>query len=246
MTRWKATCAYDGTDLFGWQSQPKGNTVQDYIEERLQQIFSKPIRIHGSGRTDTGVHAKGQVFHFDAEWSHKPTDLLNALRTPLPPSIHILNLTQVSKDFHARFSVKRKRYAYNLYEGYAIPTESRYCLSLGTRKLDINSMKAAASYLIGIHDFSAFAAIPRGSNGGDPFKEVLRLDVTKRGSHIRIITEGTGYLYKMVRSIVGALIDVGLGKLTPSNIDEILKSRRRTIKVTTAPAKGLFLEKVFY
>lgn len=246
MTRWKATCAYDGTDLFGWQSQPRGNTVQDYIEKRLREIFGKNIRLHGSGRTDRGVHAKGQVFHFDAIWSHKTSDLLNAMRTSLPESIHIIKLTQVSESFHARFSAKRKRYVYNLYEGYAFPTESRYYWSLGTRKLKVDLMKQAATYLVGTHDFSAFAAIPRGARDSDSVKEIIRLDIVKQGRYIRIITEGTGYLYKMVRSIIGALVDVGLGKLTPEDIDEILKSRHRTMRVKTAPAKGLFLGKVFY
>lgn len=169
-------------------------------------------------------------------------------RPPLrpPPSIHIISLKQVPKDFHARFSAKKKRYAYNIYAGYAIPTESRYCWSLGSRNLNIDLMNQAATYLIGKHDFSAFSATSRGSNGGDPIKEITRLDVTQRGSHIRITTEGSGYLYKMVRSIVGALVDVGLGKLPPPSLQEILKNQRRTIKVTTAPAKGLFLERVYY
>lgn len=246
MKHWKATCSYDGTDLFGWQSQPKGNTVQDHLEKRLHQIFSQKIRIHGSGRTDTGVHAKGQVFHFDAPWPHKPSDLLNAFRTNLPPNIHIINLSLAPKTFHARFSAKKKRYTYNLYEGYAPPTESRYCWSSGTKKLNLISMQEAASYLVGTHDFSAFAATPRGAIGIDPIRELFRLDVIKKGPRIRIITEGSGYLYKMVRSMIGGLIDTGLGKLTPNDIKEILKSRRRTIKIKTAPAKGLFLEKVFY
>lgn len=246
MKRWMAVCAYDGTDFSGWQSQPKKNTVQDHIEKRLQAIFNQAIRIHGSGRTDAGVHAKGQVFHFDAPWPHKASDLLNALRTSLPKTIQIIRLKQVPKDFHARFSVTKKRYAYNLYEGYALPTESRYCWSLGTRKLNIHLMKIAAQHLIGTHDFSAFATNSKSLTKIDPVKEIFRLDVIKRGSHIRIITEGSGYLYKMVRSLVAAIVDVGLEKLTPQEIEQILKSRRRTIKITTAPAKGLFLEKVFY
>lgn len=244
--RWKGTCAYDGTDLFGWQSQPLGNTVQDFLEKRLKEIFCKTIRVHGSSRTDAGVHAKGQVFHFDGDWPHKPIDLLNALRIGIGKSIHLVNLTEVPKDFHARFSAHSKRYTYHLYQGYALPTESRYCWSLGKCKLDINAMKMAAKYLVGKHDFSAFSATAKGDSGSKPIKEILNIVVIKRGNKIRIITEGSGYLYKMVRSLVGALVDVGLGKLTPEDLHEILKSRCRTHKIVTAPAKGLFLETVFY
>lgn len=244
--RWKGTCAYDGTDLSGWQSQLSGNTVQDFLEKRLKEIFSKDIRVHGSSRTDAGVHAKGQVFHFDADWPHSSLDLLNAMRIGIPKTMHIIRLKKVSKDFHARYGAKRKRYIYNLYQGFALPTESRYYWSLGQHKLDITAMQMAAKYLIGKHDFSAFSAATKGDSSSKPVKEILNITITKRGNKVRIITEGSGYLYKMVRSIVGALVDVGLGKLTPKDLHQILKSHSRTHKIVTAPARGLFLESVFY
>jgi len=244
--RWKGICAYDGTDLRGWQSQPGGNTVQDFLEMRLEKIFGKKIRIHGSGRTDAGVHAKRQVFHFDGDWKHEELKLLNALRTGIPKSIQIVSLKKVANDFHARYGVKSKRYVYYIYEGYVLPTQSRYYWSIGPYKLDIEAMQKAAKLLKGKHDFSAFSATTRSGTGGDPIKEILRLDVVKKGRYIKIITEGSGYLYKMVRSIVGALADVGMKKLSYEDLEEILKRRRRTHKVVTVPAKGLFLEKVFY
>lgn len=244
--RWKGICAYDGTDLRGWQSQTGGNTVQDFLEMRLNTIFGTPIRVHGSGRTDTGVHAKGQVFHFDGDWKYEDWKLLNALQVGIPKSIQVISLNKVPENFHARYRVKSKRYVYYIFEGYALPTESRYYWSIGPYKLNIEAMQKAAGLLKGKHDFSAFCATARGNAGCDPIKEILRLDVIKKGKHIRIITEGTGYLYKMVRTIVGALVDVGMGKLSYEDLDAILKSRRRTQKIVTAPAKGLFLEKVFY
>lgn len=244
--RWKGTCAYDGTDINGWQSQPGGNTVQDFLEKRLKEIFGRSIRVHGSGRTDTGVHAKGQVFHFDADWKHGADKLLSALRIGIPKSLHVINLKKVKDDFHARYGVKGKRYVYYIYEGYALPTQTRYYWSIGENKLDIKAMQRAARLLIGKHDFSAFSAATRDENGGDPVKEIVRLDIVKKGKCVKIVTEGSGYLYKMVRSIVGALVDVGLGKLSYSDFVEIFESRKRTQKVFTAPAKGLFLEKVFY
>lgn len=244
--RWKGICAYDGTDLLGWQSQVGGNTVQDFLEARLKEIFNKNIRVHGSARTDTGVHAKGQVFHFDADWKHGKTKLLNAIRVGIPKSIHIVDIKEVSDDFHARYSVKGKRYVYYIYEGYALPTEARYIWSIGEAKLDIKAMQKAASLLIGVHDFTAFSGTTRDKQKDNPIKEIWRFDVVKRGKRIRIITEGSGYLYKMVRSIVGALVDIGLGKLTVEDLAQILKSQKRTPKVVTASAKGLFLDKVFY
>jgi len=247
MKRWKVKCAYDGTDFQGWQSQVSNNAIQDVIETRLEEIFKTPVRIHGSGRTDAGVHAKGQVFHFDADWEHSPKKLHTALKLKIPPSIQIVTLVKASRDFHARFSAKGKRYAYQLFLGYAPPTETRYYWSLGERDLDIDAMQRAAKYLLGKHDFSAFAAATRrGETQGSPVKEIWRLDITKKGPRIRIVTEGSGYLYKMVRSIVGALVDVGIGKLTPSQVKEILSSKKRTRTVVTAPPQGLFLEKVDY
>ncbi|PWU05217.1 MAG: tRNA pseudouridine(38-40) synthase TruA [Verrucomicrobia bacterium] len=192
------------------------------------------------------MHAKGQVFHFDADWKHGKEKLLSALRRGIPKSIQVVSLKLVSDNFHARYGTKGKRYVYYLYEGYALPTEDRYCWSIGDYKLDIKEMKKAAKVLIGKHDFSAFAGKSKGEVGGEVVKKILRLDIIKRGARVKIVTEGSGYLYKMVRSFVGALVDVGLGKLSCEELEGILKSRLRTQAVVTAPAKGLFLEKVFY
>jgi tRNA pseudouridine38-40 synthase len=244
--RWKCIVAFDGTDFFGWQSQVGGNTVQDYIERRLDVIFKQPVRIMGSSRTDSGVHAAGLVFHFDAEWSHPVKHLLRAMRVGLPKGILLLSVKHVPDSFHARYSAAGKRYTYNIYEGWATPFEARYTYSLENRRLDIDKMKAAAAFIVGTHDFTAFAAERGDGSTEDPVKEMRRLDVVRRGQHVRIIFEGSGFLYKMARSISGALIDVGVGKLEPDDLNAILQSRVRTALVVTAPAHGLTLDKGFY
>ena len=243
--RWKGVCAYDGTDFEGWQSQPRGNTIQDILEARLKVIFKKAVRIQGSARTDSGVHAKRQVFHFDATWTHPPRSLYKALLSNLPEGILLKSLRPVSKSFHALHSATGKRYIYRIYEGEADPMEARYCWSIGWRTLDVEKMQKATEPLIGTHDFTAFSAA--GGNPGDnPLKEVRRIQVSKIGSKIKITVEGSGFLYKMVRRITGMLYNVGLNKLEPSQVKSLLENRKRELIIHTAPAKGLCLERVFY
>jgi tRNA pseudouridine38-40 synthase len=245
--RWKCVCAYDGTSFAGWQSQSpeKGVGVQDVIEQRLAQIFGEPVRIHGSGRTDAGVHALAQVFHFDAAWRHGSAKLLAAFRVGLPPTVQVQSAKIVAADFHARFSAKRKRYVYHLCLGDADPFTRAYCWSVLRPKMNVVSMRDAAKVLVGRHDFGAFTAF-NGQDLADAVRELYRLDVVQRGRRIRIVAEANGFLYKMVRSLVGVLVSVGEGKLSPADVRAILRSRKRTERVLTAPPEGLFLAKVFY
>jgi tRNA pseudouridine38-40 synthase len=143
VSRWKCVVAYDGGSFNGWQSQEGGNTVQDLIEKQLKQIFGRQIRIEGSGRTDSGVHAHGQVFHFDAAWTHGAEKLRKAIHTGLPRSIRLKSLRQVRPDFHARFDAKGKIYRYHLILGEADPFEVNYCWSLN-RELDWPAVESAA------------------------------------------------------------------------------------------------------
>ncbi len=244
--RWKCFVAYDGTDFEGWQSQPNGNTIQDYLERRLSFLCERPIRIHGSGRTDSGVHATGQVFHFDHDWRHGPIKLVRALRTGLPEGIQVFAIEPAKEDFHARFSAINKRYIYRFYEGWAPPFELRYVHSLKNFRLDIEAMNEAARRLIGTHDFTAFAANRGDESEEDPVKELRVLQMSREGPRVTLETEGSGYLYKMVRSLAGCLQDVGIGKLTANDVESILHSRNRTALVQTAPARGLTLERVDY
>jgi len=244
--RWKCTCAYDGTDFDGWQRQPGGGAVQNYIEAALSQIFAQPIQLQGSGRTDGGVHARGQCFHFDADWAHAPEKLTRALHSLLPTSIRIHSVRSVSDDFHARFSVSGKRYIYRYYLGRAEPVDDRYVWACRDLPLDLAAMQQAAAVLVGTHDFTAYSATHGKDYDPNPVKTVTRLGFTQRGKHLRLAAEGSGFLYRMVRSFAGALYAVGRGRLSPDDIAEILASKKRTHRIVTAPAKGLFLDKVFY
>lgn len=244
MRRWKCVCAYDGGPFAGWQSQAGGTAIQDVIEARLAQIFKQPVRIHGSGRTDAGVHARGQVFHFDAVWRHGPEKLLAAFRTGLPPQIQIVSVRSVRSDFHARFGAAGKRYEYHVHLGDADPFTRPYCWPV-FRALDIAAMRAAAAVLCGRHDFRAFTAL-NGPEREDTVRELRRLDVVGRGRQVRIVAEADGFLYKMVRSLAGVLVSAGEGKVSAAQVKETLASRRRTSLVQTAPPQGLFLVKVFY
>lgn len=239
-------CAYDGTGFAGWQSQPGGGTIQDVIEARLAVMWGGLVRIHGSGRTDAGVHARAQVFHFDAAWRHGAARLKAALRVGLPPALQIRTVTAVPAGWHARFSATGKRYHYHLVEGDADPFTRPYVWCLERpRPLDETAMRAAAAELRGKHDFAGFAA-RRGPEEEETVRDLRRLDIVRRGRRWRLVLEADGFLYKMVRSLTGALVAVGEGKLSAGDVRAILRNPTRTEAVPTAPPQGLFLEKVFY
>ena len=243
-TRWKCVIAYDGTNLHGWQSQEGGNTVQDLVEKQLNKIFGRQLRIEGSGRTDSGVHARAQVFHFDAAWSHGADKLRKAIQTGLPRSIQLKSVRTVGPKFHARFDAKGKIYRYHLDLGEGDPFVQAYCWILN-RDLDWPAVRAAAKVLKGKHDFWAFS----GENDRTyetTVRNLRRVQLTRKGRKVAFTFEADGFLYKMVRSLTGALVNVGLGKLTVAEVKTMLKSRQRIAAVVTAPPQGLFLVKVIY
>lgn len=244
--RWKCICAYDGTEFDGWQRQRTGGAIQNVLEAALSQIFAAPIKTHGSGRTDAGVHARGQCFHFDAEWPHDSGKLLRAMHSILPTSIRIEHAIPVGADFHARHSAIGKRYTYRYYLGRAHPLEQRYVWACRATPINFSAMQAAAARLVGTHDFSAYGASHGKDSDPNPVKTVHRLDLRKKGKHLILTTEGSGYLYRMVRSFAGALYSVGRNRLTPEQITEILESKTRTHRIVTAPGTGLCLDQVFY
>lgn len=242
--RWKCVCAYDGTGFAGWQSQHGGGALQDVIEARLKEMFGELIRIHASGRTDAGVHAHGQVFHFDVAWKHGPEKLRAALVAKLPPAIQIKSVRAAKADFHARFSATGKIYEYRLFLGDADPFTRPFAWAIG-KPLDLAAMRAATEVLRGRHDFRAFSAL-NGPPKEDTVRDLRRFELVRRGPRVRIVAEADGFMYKMVRSLVGAVVAVGEGKLSPAKLREILESRQRTPLVQTAPPQGLFLVKVLY
>jgi tRNA pseudouridine38-40 synthase len=245
-TRYKIKVAYDGTNYSGWQVQPDQRSVQGEIERILAEMTcQKAVRVESSGRTDTGVHARAQVAHFDLKQPIDPKYFQRGLNAQIDRDIRITSFEKVPPDFHARFSAVAKEYRYFIYNGLiAPPTKRLYRLQEG-RPLDIERMRAAAAFLIGEHDFAPFAA-----NRKVPIKSTVRtihsLYVRKHGADITLEVQGNGFLYKMVRGLAGFLIHVGMGRLEPEAALEILKHGKRTAIVQTAQPQGLFLWKVFY
>ena len=245
MPRYKITLAYDGTDYGGWQVQPNSATVQEHVEKALHAITRQVVKIHGSGRTDQGVHARRQVAHMDLEKSRAPDALLRGLNACLPPDIRIAKVVEVAAGFHARKSVKEKEYRYFIWNAPVMdPFHARYKLHV-RRPLDIPAMRAGAAHLVGRHDFAALTANPN-RIVESTVRTVFACDVKKRGAEVVIIACGEGFLYKMVRSIAGVLVRVGLGEIPPEEVRRILLSRERTARVPTALPQGLFLWNVRY
>ncbi len=247
MKRWRCLCAYDGSGYTGWQSQAGGGAIQDVIEARLAEVLGVPTRIHASGRTDAGVHAAGQVFHFDASWAHGPEKLAAAMRHRLDRALQIISVRVAPARFHARFSATGKRYSYHIHLGDTDPFTRPYCWVV-MKPLDLGRIKAAAAVLVGKHDFKAFSALngAEADDAADTVRDLRRLEVSARGRHVRVVAEADGFLYKMVRRLVGALVAVGEGKMTQEDLRQFLVSGDRTARIQTAPPQGLFLRKVTY
>jgi tRNA pseudouridine38-40 synthase len=245
MQRYRITVSYDGSAYSGWQVQPNHVTVQQRLEEALGRLTGETPKIHGSGRTDQGVHARGQVAHFDLEKPWIPQILHRGLNALLPEDIRIQAVARAAPDFHARRSAVGKEYRYFIWNA-AVPDPCRRRYSAHVRrKLDARSMQAAAAALIGRHDFAALTANPN-RDIESTVRDLRRLAVRKKGAEIVITAASDGFLYKMVRSICGLLIRVGEGAETAASVREILASRVRTARVPTAPPQGLFLWRVWY
>lgn len=243
--RWRATVAYDGTAYSGWQVQPGHRSVQGEMERALEGLSLGQPRVHASGRTDQGVHAAGQVVHFDLPVRAERRRLHLGLNALLPDDIRVLDVREAPDDFHARFSATGKEYRYHIWNGpVPLPFAARY-RAWERVPLDTVAMRRAARRLVGRHDFAAFSANPNREIEGT-VRHLRALDVRKRGREIVIVARGDGFLYKMVRSLAGFLIRVGRGDLPPGTADEILASRVRTARVPTAPPQGLFLWRVEY
>lgn len=242
--RWKCICAYDGTRFCGWQSQANHLAVQDVLEDRLKFIFKKFIRIHGSSRTDAGVHARGQVFHFDADWSHGSEPLKRAINSRLEHDVQILSVESVDNQFHARFSVKKKTYRYHFQLTPAMPFEYPYVWSFTAKNFDIKKLEEAVPLLVGQHDFRGFAGkvLPEENSVKTLFSAKLFFE----NNHWIFETVGSGYLYRMVRMLMGSLVMCGYGKITSDFIEKRLQLKNLAYPIVTAPARGLFLEKVEY
>lgn len=244
-TRYRAVVAYDGTAYAGYQVQPNRPTIQAALEQALGQVARQPVRVFASGRTDQGVHARGQVIHFDLATRLPAERLLRGGNALLPPDIRLDKVAVARPEFDARFSATGKTYVYWIWNGPVRPPDLRHFRTHVFRPLDVAAMRQAARRLVGRHDFAAFSANPQREVDGT-VRTLVALNVRRRGPEIAIAAQGDGFLYKMVRSLAGFLIRVGQGELPPEAADRILASRRRTAEVPTAEPEGLFLWKVEY
>ena len=244
--RFKLIVAYDGTAYAGWQVQPNHPSVQQVIEETLARIVGHAVKIHGSGRTDQGVHARGQVAHVDLTCRMGAESVCRALNARLPQDIRILKATRARSDFHARRSAVSKEYRYFVWNDAMVLPDKRLYTAHAYRPLDVAAMRAAAQLFVGRHDFASFTANPQ-REVASTVRTIFAFTVNKRGKEIVFRVRGEGFLYKMVRSMVGFLIRVGEGAEKPEAVSELLKScAPRKARVPSAAAHGLFLWRVWY
>ncbi|MFD2256700.1 tRNA pseudouridine(38-40) synthase TruA [Luteolibacter algae] len=250
--RMKLTIAYDGRPYLGWQSQAGGNTVQDYLNEALEEIAKQPLRIHGSGRTDTGVHASGQVAHFDApdDSSMNPYNWVPALNTKLPATIRVMNCEEVPADFHSRFSAIGKRYHYDICTDPVLPPLKAGLAWHLPRLLDADVLQRALDTLSGTHDFHAFAAY-RGNEQADTdyTRTVFSAQLEMLPDGYRMNFHGDGFLYKMVRMLAGSAIKAAQGRLRLDDLEALLDQPQGLPfgkAPLCAPADGLYLQEVVY
>lgn len=246
--RLRAIISYDGSQFSGYQIQPGKRTVQLEIERVLETIHKGTVvKIVASGRTDAGVHATGQVIHFDSPLTFPVDRWSTALNVQLPRDIRILSIEQVSDDFHARYHAvgKTYRYIWSLSEIHS-PFERDFSVHADRYKPDIALMQEAAQHLLGTHDFSSFCAAKTNVNDFVRTIYSINFEVKKEAQQLQMVISGSGFLYNMVRIIAGTLWEVGIQKKSVESISKILSSCDRKEAGKTAPAHGLYLEKVAY
>lgn len=235
---------YDGTPFSGWQYQEGVETVQRCVERALSQIADHPVRVSCAGRTDAGVHATGQVIHFESDAPRSMRAWVMGVNANLPKTICVLWAKPVGEDFHARFSAQRRSYRYVLFNRPVRPTFLAHRVTWEYRPLDAVSMAEAAQYLVGEHDFSSFRALE--CQAKHPVRTLYRLDVSRAGQMIYLDAEANGFLHHMVRNIAGVLVAIGAGERPAEWAQQVLAHRDRTLGGVTAPAHGLYLTQVQY
>ena len=244
MKRIKLTIAYDGTNYCGWQIQPNGITIEEVLNKAIRKLTGEEILVIGASRTDSGVHALGNVAVFDTESTIPAEKMAVALNQRLPEDIVIVASEEVPLDFHPRYRDCSKTYEYHIINTrIPIPTKrlTNYFVSY---ELNIENMRKAASYLVGEHDFVSFCNVR--TDVENTIRTITALDILTEGNEITIRITGNGFLYNMVRIIVGTLVRVGRGFYTPEKVKEILEAKDRKAAGVTAPAQGLFLVKIDY
>ena len=241
---YKMIIGYDGTRYYGWEHQPNKETIQGKLEDVLNHLSEKPVEIIGAGRTDGGVHARGMVANVFLDIAMTPDELRDYMNRYLPDDIVIHEVREASERFHARYNATGKTYCYTCFDGVTKPLFDRKYVWRLDGRLDIGKMQAGASYLIGRHDFRSFCKNPQKKKS--TVREIDKIEIVRKGDYVSLSFHGTGFLRNMVRILTGTLVDVGLGKLAPEKVREILGAKNRLLACDTAPAQGLCLMKVDY
>ncbi len=242
--RVKLTISYDGTEYCGWQIQPNGITVQEIINDAVENLTGEKVNVRGSGRTDAGVHAKGQVAHFDTNSSIPPERFAKALNTLLPPDIRVIKSQRAKDNFDACRSAKKKTYEYSMYQSeIEDPLKERYAIRVNVG-LDLAKMQKACKILEGEHDFKSFCS--SGSGAQTSIRNVYSCKIISKGKDVKLVICGNGFLYNMVRIIAGTLVKIGYGKMEIQDLENMLKKENRALGGDTFPAKALCLKKVVY
>ena len=237
MKRIKLTVAYDGTHYNGWQVQPNGITIEGMLNKAIAELTNETVAVIGASRTDSGVHALGNVAVFDTNTRIPPEKLCYALNQRLPADIVVQHSCEVPLHFHPRRCESRKTYVYKiLNRAFPLPL-SRHDCYFTYRKLDVEKMRQAAAYLVGTHDFKSFCSVH--SQVETTVRTIYHLAVEKEQDVITIEVTGSGFLYNMVRILAGTLLQVGMGERSPQQMQEILKAKDRSAAGATAPAHGL-------
>ncbi|GAA6492889.1 MAG TPA: tRNA pseudouridine(38-40) synthase TruA [Candidatus Bariatricus faecipullorum] len=244
MRRIRLTVAYDGTNYCGWQIQPNGITVEEVLKKTIEKLTGEKVTVLGASRTDSGVHALGNVAVFDTE-SRIPAERFSyALNQKLPRDITVVESREVPLTWHPRYQNSRKTYEYRIINAPVLyPTERLYHCFVSF-PLDVEKMREGAACLTGEHDFASFCCIRTGAKS--TVRTITDLEIFQEGEYITIRVTGTGFLYNMVRIIAGTLIRVGRGFYEPEKVQELLEGRVRTREAVTAPPEGLFLIKIAY
>lgn len=235
---------YDGTQYAGWQWQNDQKTVQEMLSKAVEQVVQEPVKIYGASRTDSGVHALGQVANFKTTSSIPSKRLIHAINFYLPHDITVKGAADVPVSFHAQYDAQSKIYRYTLLNNWIRTSLNRNFCYLCGLLLNAEKMRYAAQYLIGTHDFTSFTT--SALQGKNRIRTVKRLEITREGKYLYFTVEANGFLYNMVRTMVGTLIEVGRGKIMVESMKDILGAKNRNLAGPTAPAKGLCLIEVKY
>ena len=235
---------YDGSRFLGWQTQPAGGTVQDALEPALAGIAAAPVSVTCAGRTDRGVHARGQVVHFDTPAERPDNAWVRGVNALLPESVAVLWSRRMPEDFHARYSARSRTYRYVLLNRPVRPALAARHAGWFHASLDVRAMQVAAAHFVGEHDFTAFRSSE--CQAKSPVRTVHALDIHRAGERIDFVIRANAFLHHMVRNLVGTLLYVGKGKHPPEWAQEVLRSRERAAAAPTFPPEGLYLERVEY